>query len=138
MDIALQITPTGLTYALKPVSASGEEVVGMYVRWPSPAGAHSRRPSTGQQATLVKKMIARMLTNAAAEAALLAIEEGTAQYRIDAVRAALDQENCIVGERTAHADGAMGLMREWLGQTTDTDTGIRPLQPPRGRKRGGT
>lgn len=134
MDIAIQITPTGLTYAQRPLSNTGEDVVGMYVRWPGYGGSHSRRTTAVQQTMLVHKMITQMLLNSAAEQVVLAVEDGTSPFRVDATKAALAQQNCIVSNRMPHPDGAVGLMREWLGQKGDDDARVKALEHLRRRK----
>lgn len=130
MDISLQITPTGLTYALKPLADTGSEIVGMYMRWPAYGSSYSRLTTTGQQSLLTQKMITNMLLNSAAEAVLLAVENGTAQHRVDATRAALAKQNCTVFDRAPHLDGATGLMRDWLGRKTDDDAHRQGMELP--------
>ncbi len=120
MDIAIQITPTGLTYALKPVDDQAT-IVAMYVRWPSYGNLRYPRSTPAQQSALANKLVLRLISNSAAQTALLAIEEGTSEHRIAATKSAFEQEHCIVTPQPAHPDGALGLMRDWLGRDAGQD-----------------
>ena len=120
-----------LSYALKP-AGNETDVVAMYVRWPSYGSLRHPRSTPNQQSMLANRLVSRLVSNAAAQSVLLAVAEGTSEQRINATIAALKQENCVVEYAAAHTDGALGLMRDWLGIDPGPDThGQRAgAQPP--------
>lgn len=132
MDIALQIMPSGLTFALRPDTSRIDDVMSMYVRWPKHRSSLAKLPTDLQQKILVQRQIEQMINRSAAESVLLSVVDRTAQHCIEGTMAALEKTDCTVFTRDAHADGAKGLMTDWLNGN-DVDVGGRPLRPSRRR-----
>lgn len=111
MDLAIQITRSGLTYAQRPLARQGEDFVGMFVRW-SPRETAST--------------ILHLLRNSAAERVLFAVEAGSDPRRVEAARAAIAREDCTILDLPVQKDGAIGVMRAWIGQDTDGEERLPP------------
>ena len=130
MDIALQLSPTGLTYALRPDTFKVEDVVGMYVGWPRYGQSRVNMTAYLGEQILVKRLIGQILDRSAAESAVLAFVDGTSQHRIDATRHAMEQADCAAFLRDPHDDGAIGLMKDWLSSIDDAEVRRLPQKYP--------
>lgn len=126
MDIALQIMPSGVTFALRPDTSRVDDIMSMYVRWPRHRPGAGNLSTDLQEKILIQRLIAQMMDRSAAESVLLAIADGTPRHCIDGTLAALERAGCDVFARDPNEDGSAGLMSDWLSGIDVTERRLRP------------
>ena len=127
-DVAIQISTAGISYAVMPDPLDlGVEVEtkAVFRKWPTWNLGHTPLPRLLYERYLAFDLVLRILRAADATGAIWAVENGMDERLVGAVEIALGEADVGVAVRESHADGAGGLMREWIQEIEEAT----PLPP---------
>lgn len=127
-DVAIQISSKGISYAVMPdpLDLNAElEVKATFRKWPTWDLGHISQPRDMYERYLAFDLVLRLLRAADATGAVWSVENGVDDRLLGAVEIALGEADVGVAVREPHADGATGLMREWIREIVEAT----PLPP---------
>jgi len=114
--VALQITPSGILWAVipEPLSLDGDNPVAAgTMPWPvSRRPRPDRLPLDIEERVLAYQALLTLLADLGAEDVLLAVEDGVDRIRVGVVEVVLDHADVRVVTVAAHDEGAIGIVGE--------------------------
>ena len=125
-DLALHLSPAGLSYALvpEPFDETCEHSISVEFRsWPSWELGQHQSPRELYERSLAYDLLIDVVRLLDADTAVLTVEEGTHGRLVGACELALHHADVAVVIRLPHPAGPAELAREWFAET------VRALPP---------
>lgn len=119
-DLALHLSPAGLSYALvpEPFDETYEHRISVEFRsWPSWEIGQHQLPREVYERSLAYELLFDVVRLFDADTAILTVEEGTDGRLVGACEIALHHADVAVVIRPPHPGGLAELAREWFAET---------------------